>query len=641
MNDKYNQNDAEKTDGESIDVISFDRRKRAEQIRMNEEAEREKRRIEQMKRRKAERIRRAQIQRMKTLAVLSVGAIAVVCAVIFGIVSIVKNIIAGSEDKQTQTPTNKVSAEETKKITAFAESDSIIYSPDGADFLETADSFVKSVALSSAQIPSSTKKISEFGALSEQIIYASDDAVYAEFRETVKNAPIFSNGYVWSENDSMKSTVTGGYMYDTNTSYITAVANICLYEGSTAFLNEIDTDSQPQRDKSQGKTVGEKLNMALSYLFDGNIADGGIKFDTISSLCYIHTSDNNGTSSGYSSNRWFNFRFGYLDAYSNIVFNRAMVKVSQMYTLGGLAEDADRYSAVAQANAEAFSEKFWDSEKMRFVGCFDKDGTVHDYGFVFVNLEAIEADMASAEQAQKIFEWLDGSRTIAGDASQGADIYKFGFAPRNTTVSAEDKWWDYLGGNLPLSTAAAYGNYYQNGGTSLSTAYYDISARYASGDISGAKARINALLDEYKASGFVQTDSTACEISESALGRLAPTAIIKTAFGVNIDGLHVTVSPDASIIGAASSYGIKKVKFAQNSYNFLYDSGKLYITADNFTAVRIRAGGLEPNTQYSVIKVQNGEMLPNPETVTSGADGIAEITTDFGSEVYLKIEKSK
>lgn len=645
MNNNY-RNDKPERPSDDFEVISFDkqRRQRAEQIRSNEEEERRKRRIQQQKLLRAERIRKAKIERMKAIALLGAMAVGAVCVVI-AIIAAIVGALTSPKDEEKPINTNKVSSAETALVGDFVAYDGIIYSENN-DFLTNANAFIGDIAMSYGAIPTDTKKINEFGALSEQLIYAGDPAVYEVFRETVKNAPIFSNGYVWSETDSMKSTVTGGYLYDTNTSYITAIANICLYEGSTAFLNEIDTDSQPQRDKSQGKTVAEKLNMAINYLFDGNIADGGIKFDTISSLCYIHTADNNGLSNGYPSNRWFNFRFGYLDAYSNIVFNRAMQKVSLMYTLAGQTDEASRYSAVVKANAEAFSEKFWDSEKMRFVGCFDKDGTPHDYGFVFVNLEAIEAGMANDEQVIRIFTWLDGTRTIDGDTSTGGDIYAFGFAPRNTTVSAEDKWWDYLGGTLPLSTTGAYGEYYQNGGASLSQAYYDIMARYTHGDTANAQKRINALISEYKNGRFSANDnSSACEIDESVLSRLAPTAVLKTAFGINKDGMYLTVSPNKTIIGTTDTAknakcGVKNVRFANNGYGFLYDSGKLYITADSYTAVRINAGGLEPGAVYDIIKVRDGEMLAGTESLTADSNGSVAITTDFGGDIYIKVQPS-
>ena len=166
-------------------------------------------------------------------------------------------------------------------------------------------------------------------------------------------------------------------------------------------------------------TVGQKLEAAVAYLFDGNTTDGGLKFDTISSLCYIHTEANNGTSSGVPSNKWFNFRFGYLDAYTNISFNKAMVSLSKLYALIGENDKADQYAAVAKQHASAFNDRFWNETTQRYIGCIDKNNVSYDYGFTFLNLEAIEAGIADEAKAQAIFSWLDGERII--DPFHGQD----------------------------------------------------------------------------------------------------------------------------------------------------------------------------------------------------------------------------
>lgn len=653
MDNRFNgvtQRNVTRTD--EIDIISFDRRKRAEQIRQNADADREKRRIEQMRKRREERLRRLKIERLKRLCLLAVMAV----GTLFILIGVISVIIKASLSDSNNTPVvqdNKVSQEETMLISQFLSHDGIIFTDTSDAYLTSASNMLSDLSLSienSASIPASTTKTNEFGELSERYALFSTTDAYLEFREKVKNVPIFSNGYIWSETDNIKSSVTGAYMYDTNTSYIIAVANICLAEGSTAFLGEYDTDSQARRDYSQGKSVGEKLNMAINYLFDNNTVQGGLKFDTISSLCYIHTPDNNGTSSGKPSNKWFNFRFGYLDAYTNISFNLAMQNLADMYLLDGAPEKADEYSAIAANHASAFNEKFWDTVKQRYVGCFDKNGNAYDYGFVFVNLEAIVAGIADSEKADAIFSWIDGTRLIESDTSKGSDIYAYTFAPRNTTVPAEDKWWDYLDGTLPLSAEGGYNKYYQNGGVSLSGAYYDILSRYNTGKADSAAIKLYTLIKEYENGTFSHNDNPLYCISQSAINGLTPSAFLKIGFGLYSDGLHLNINPDYSMLSPAgvldsekSSFktlGVKQIGYAKNTYGFLFDNQKVYITAVNQKPVRINVGGFDANTGYDLVVVHN-ETEISRLPLMSDSSGVVSLSVDFGGITYLRIEKSQ
>ncbi len=638
---------------DEIDIISFDRRRRAEQIRQNEEAEREKRRRQQMLRRRQERIRRAKIERMKQLCMLGIVALGALLIVIGIITAIVKAVSGPANDNTITQPDNAVSAEETELITSFSANNGIFYSNEDNAFLNSADNMITDIVLSienQAGIPALSNKINEYGDLSERYSLFSNSDSYSDFRNTVKNAPIFSNGYVWCETESMKSTITDGYMYDTNTSYIIAVANICLSEGSTDFLSETDTDAQPRRDSSKGMTVGDKLQKAVNYFFDNDTVNGGIKFDTISSLCYIHTEDNNGTKSGKPSNKWFNFRFGYLDAYSNISFNKAMTSLAKLYTLAGVPEQADKYSSIAEQHKAAFNEKFWDSVKQRYVGCFDKDGNVYDYGFVFLNLEAIEAGIADSEKASAILSWIDGERIIEDDTSKGTDIYAYSYAPRNTTVAAVDKWWDYLGGTLPLSAEGGFNKYWQNGGVSLSTAYYDIMSRYTAGNTDKLTAKLTNLVDGYNSNKFAESGNAVYGNAGNATSGIAPVAVLKTVFSLYSDGHHLNITPNLGIIPKTvvdgkvaelpQTYGISGIGYAKNTYNFLFDEEKVFITAVSRKPVRINIGGFEAGAEYDLVFVDSGiEISRIPSTANS--NGVVAISAEFGSTCYVRIEKTK
>ena len=643
----------------AIDPVHFDRRKRTEAIRLNEEAEREKRRKIQAARRRAEYRRRARIARLKAMCLFAVMVLGVLCIAIAGIVAAVKAL---NKPKAPALPDGAVTPEETALIEAFQADTAVIYVP-GNTLAATANAFLNDTSLG---IPQSTAKVGEFGELARRYAGFGTSDGYFALKNALRDVPMYANGYLWTETTGIRSSETDGYFYDTDTAFVSAVANICLWEGDGLYLSEADTDNQPKLDKSQGLTVLEKLNEVTAYLFRAD-TERGVKYDPLSGLVYIHTPDNDGTSSGNGSNRWFNFRFGYLDAYENISFGRAVTDLAKLYTLLGETEKADEYTRIAEKNRAAFNEKFWDEKKGRYIGCIDINGAVHDYGFVFLNLEAIEAGFADAEKAEKIFAWLDGNRTVEGDTAIGTDIY-FGAFIRNTTLAAKDSWWDYLGGTLPLSENGGWGRYYQNGGYSLSTTYYDIMARYKTGRTQEAAEHLKQLLNAY-ADGTLKTSDGTVRISGDALAGLAQTAYIRTVFGLDTDGFRLCMTPDYAFLAALESsdetdaeaekaaksekkakkdeeaetahptIGLHNITFSRNGYGVLLDADTVYITAQNKQPVRLRLGGFEAGVSYDLVMVEGGfEKVRTP--YTSDESGYLDISADFGGTSYLKIEKT-
>ncbi len=631
-----------------LEPIDFDRRKRTEAIRQNEELERERRRKRLAAQRRAERIRRAKIQRFKALCMLTVVALGALCIVIGVIAMIVKAVFSGNDKDRVSD--GSVSAEETALLGEFLSCTDNIYTAEDNTTVRVINAFLDDTLLS---VPDTTDKISEFAALSRRLGYRSNGEAFAALKDAVRDAPMYSNGYVWTEITNIRSSETGGYFYDTDTSYISAVANICLWEGDGMFLSQTDLTTEPKLDISGGMTVLQKLEAAIDYLFR-DTTERGLKYDELSGLVYIHTDENDGTSQGYGSNPWYNFRFGYLDAYTNLSFNRAMNDLSALYTLLGETEKAETYSAVARKNAAAFNEKFWDASKGRYVGCIDKNGESHDYGFVFLNLEAVEAGLADSAKADSILSWIAGERTVEGDTAVGTDISPSGSLVRNTTRAAEDKWWDYLGGKLPLSSLGAWGQYYQNGGYSLSTAYYDFMARYRNGRSEEALLRMKNLLNDYSSGGLALSNGPSCRIADDALAGLAPTAYVQVLFGADTDGFRICLNPDFSLVteqpaetskkGKAveptvPTVGLRSIEFAHNRYGALFADGTVYLTADKRSPVRFRIDGFEPNASYDMVTVENGFEISR-STVTADENGELNLAVEFGAESYLKIVKT-
>jgi hypothetical protein len=149
---------------------------------------------------------------------------------------------------------------------------------------------------------------------------------------------------------------------------------------------------------------------------------------------------------------------------------------------GDLREHAGQIKAFA-------SQRFWNPKTGRFVSAIDTEGQSHDYGFTFVNLEAIYYGLPSQEQADSILSWISGQRTVEGDTSTGADIYRWRFAPRSTTRRNLDYYiWSW---SNPESIP--WGYQVQDGGAVLGFSYHDLMARLQARGADDAASRLREI----------------------------------------------------------------------------------------------------------------------------------------------------
>jgi hypothetical protein len=107
-----------------------------------------------------------------------------------------------------------------------------------------------------------------------------------------------------------------------------------------------------------------------------------------------------------------------------------------------------------------------------------------------VNLEAIHYGLASESQASQIMDWVAGKRIIAGDTSQGTDIYRWRFAPRATTKrNVETYVWVWSG-----PESIPWGDQVQDGGAVLGFSYFDLMARLQVHGPDNAWSRLQEIL---------------------------------------------------------------------------------------------------------------------------------------------------
>lgn len=188
---------------------------------------------------------------------------------------------------------------------------------------------------------------------------------------------------------------------------------------------------------------------------------------------------------GIGSNYWDILPFGWDDMFATAEYYGALITMAEVEEAikanphwdiprGGLALDPQELKKHAEEVKRVANEKFWDKKKGRFVACIDVDGVAHDYGYTFLNLNAIWYGISTEEHAREIMDWLEGKRIIEEDTAKGKeDIYKWRFGPRSSTKRNIEwyifAWW--------APESVPWGYQVQDGGGVLGFTFFDLWAR--------------------------------------------------------------------------------------------------------------------------------------------------------------------
>jgi len=142
---------------------------------------------------------------------------------------------------------------------------------------------------------------------------------------------------------------------------------------------------------------------------------------------------------GVGNNYWDLLPFGGQDAFLTITLFHALKRVADLEEQIAAHPEWDvppqpgraetLRGCVARLQSEG-SRKFWDAPHGRFVGWIDRDGVARDYGFTFLNLEAVRYGFANDVQAKAIMDWIPGRRVIDGDPARGRGKYHLRVGPR-------------------------------------------------------------------------------------------------------------------------------------------------------------------------------------------------------------------
>lgn len=143
---------------------------------------------------------------------------------------------------------------------------------------------------------------------------------------------------------------------------------------------------------------------------------------------------------------------------------------------------------LAAMQATTANGGFWNGT--RFVAGKNNSGNVVDNGHVVWNLQAIESEIATDEQAASIMTWIDGEE----------DMYQFGLAPMTNTIDNESSNMYSSFYKHTIMSENEIGNFLnnvQNGGAVMYSSYYDIISRLQVNGTEDAYDRLQAIQKWY------------------------------------------------------------------------------------------------------------------------------------------------
>lgn len=451
----------------------------------------------------------------------------------------------------------------------------------------------------------------------------SDEFIYRSgIYNRLVQVPMSENGYVWSwGNQPEWPTAPGAYHQENNAKYILGIYRTLMWTRDEGFLAVKDPRQVDHEtiDVSYGMTVLEKVRLAMRYQLEELNGEDG--------LLVVDNDHNTGLPDGAPTNYWDNFPFGYKDGYINIYFYASLLAMAEIEQFAGENERAAEYRKLAVKTKEKYSRAFWDDEKRRFIGCIDVEGNRWDFGFTFLNLEALAYGLGSDAQGEAILSWLDGTRIVEGDTSQGEDIYHFGWAPRATTLDVaelgEPYWWKPIViDGVPQITvheggSATFGEHLENGGAIFYTSHYDILARARHRSADHAWRRLGAIMDEFRIDELRRdpTNNVGANWKIGITGvfpesGLVPATFLYAFLGIdaNLEGLNIR--PD---LPAGMAFGgVRNLSFGQGLYDVQVWSDRLEVTPTHEGSQRLQGvlGAMTPNVEYilSVRNLDDGEL---------------------------------
>lgn len=516
--------------------------------------------------------------------------------------------------------------------------------------------------------------------MSEKIMWSGNTGYINELKGKIQSFPQTSVGYMWAWSSYPYWQVDDCYSihYDGTFRIISAVYDVISWENSTAFLSAVDSTKASgqyaELDASRGRTVLEKVEAAWDYILyqlhgeTGVIQlteqstylneDGSQRFDFVKDTgknCW----NNTGLCNSASSNYWDNLCFGNYDAYENALFYDACEAMIGIYGMlgGDYLQNIPALTKLKEKIKAKYDEYYWNAEKGRYIECIDTDGNKVDYGYTFVNFEALKYGLGDAEKAKLIFDWVDGDRIIEGEDRTGKDIMSYYTMMRKTsdgraiktfdenlvlapvvnTVAINNKenrktkqvWWHGPAGIDPFGSAA-YGAHCENGGYIFYPVFYELMARtkyegaQSTTDRLKQIARVyefNRLNSDKAAGGAAWLEGLVGEFPESGL---VPTIYVSGLMGIRAEADGLYVSP--AFNQTYEKMGVTSITYGGKSYAIEEERGGKLIIQCLDGAIDMVLRYAPPHfDQFDVIFSRDNRMETQSQ-VSLGEDGYITVT---------------
>ncbi|MCE5200131.1 MAG: carboxypeptidase regulatory-like domain-containing protein [Armatimonadota bacterium] len=281
-------------------------------------------------------------------------------------------------------------------------------------------------------------------------------------------ARVDPDGYIWSRPESRGWDGTDALAYDTrhydsNAPWLLACWDVYSWTGDKTFLDaNIST-----------------VRKATDYLLNSMNGQAGVL--TINSPQHTGVTVPAGTT--WASGYFDCIPSGYRDAYINAFFAPTLHASAELERAAGNEARAAQLEQLAVTAIQKFNQTFWDSAKGRYISWVDSTGAIHDWGMTYVNTIAATYGLASQQQVQQIYSWMENAVTPSGLADT---FSRWIFAPRSNTIHCSDQ-----------ANQFEYDKWCEDGGAILWTAYYELMsrARYLGAD--NAWGRFKQILARY------------------------------------------------------------------------------------------------------------------------------------------------
>jgi hypothetical protein len=404
-------------------------------------------------------------------------------------------------------------------------------------------------------------------------------------RSTINTTVIDSTGYVYTWGDKPGWPFPDNSKYDTrhatsNPNYLTALYRLWTWVANNSWLD------------GQQASVRKVTAWMMRQVVDPvDISRPGL-FPDAEGLYLCDFEGHHGADGGIGTNYWDILPFGWLSAFENALAYEALVDVAKMEACWGNASGSAFLLAAAAKLKAAYNKVFWDEMKGRYVGCVDKFGGVHDYGFTFVNTQAITCGLANASQVHRIYAWMELEPTSSGTADTftrwqtapiaNTDVNHHAAANRTTN----EDWWvkeGIVGTGTPI--AGPWGPQLQDGGMSLYTSYYDLMARARYLGADDFAGRLEGILDRW---GY--PDRT-CGGKPLYLGEI-PQQEEGGSIGTDFP------FPESGMVATATVHGLLNAtpRWEPSVPGFLLSINPLLpSTWDNYTVTRVQFGNASLN----------------------------------------------